>query len=148
MYVVVPPGPSAPGTNAWARGVRQPSIAESVDLCLRLCDLASLPLPNMALGGESLRALLYQPVDDAGAGPVAKVKDTDGFEQETDQVRLHDGRRTYYAVSQWPRRPSCVHNHNCEDGHGNPYEHTPDQAVMVRPHMPIHLYTTPGQEKP
>ena len=74
MYVVVPPGPSAPGTNAWARGVRQPSIAESVDLCLRLCDLASLPLPNMALGGESLRALLYQPVGDACDSNKRRIK--------------------------------------------------------------------------
>jgi len=40
------------------------------------------------------------------------------------------GRVKDWALSQWPRRPSCMTHHSCLDGHGDPYTFTPDQAVM------------------
>jgi len=33
-------------------------------------------------------------------------------------------------MSQWARRPSCTVHHGCTDGHGNPYDLIPDQALM------------------
>jgi hypothetical protein len=75
-----------------------------------LADLAGLPLPKQALAGESMRPLLL----------TAK-----GIEVEDIAPR-----KKTWALSQWPRRPSCTVNHGCEDGHGNPYEKIPDQAIM------------------
>ena len=104
MYVVVPP--SIKGN--WAHGLIQPSIVESIDLYVTLADLAGLALPGQALGGETMRPLLQKSVD-----TISKP-----------------GREKTWALTQWPRRPSCTWNHGCEDGHGNPYEATPDQAIM------------------
>ena len=39
-------------------------------------------------------------------------------------------RQKKWALSQWARRPSCTVRHGCEDGHGNPYDSLPDQAIM------------------
>ena len=41
-----------------ARGHVETSVVESVDLMVTLADLAGLPLPKQALGGETLRPLL------------------------------------------------------------------------------------------
>lgn len=68
------------------------------------------PLPKQALGGESMRSLLLT---------------GKGMELESPAPR-----KKTWALSQWPRRPSCTVNHGCEDGHGNPYEKIPDQAIM------------------
>jgi len=58
---------------------------------------------RQALGGESLRSLLR-------GDRAARSKD--------------------WALTQWPRRPSCTTRHGCVDGHDNPYAALPDQAVM------------------
>lgn len=106
MFVVAP---ESLGSN-WARGHIETTVVESVDLMVTLADLAGLPLPTQALGGESLRPLLLTPKG-----------------RETEAVAP---RKKTWALSQWPRRPSCTTRHGCLDGHGNPYEHLPDQAVM------------------
>merc|ERR1712190_629520 len=100
MYVVVPPSLG----EEWARGARVSTVVESVDLMVTLADLARLPLPAQALAGESMRPLL--------------------------QTKPSVKRNKTYALSQFPRRPSCVSNHGCLDGHGDPYAFSPDQAVM------------------
>ena len=56
MYVSVP---SSLGT--FAQGVVEKTPVESLDLFPTLAQLASLELPPMALGGESLVALLSGP---------------------------------------------------------------------------------------
>ena len=101
MYVSVPP---TLGGGGWARGTRVATIVESVDLMPTLADLAGVPLPAQALAGESLRPLLTT------APAAARAKG--------------------YALSQWPRRPSCTTTHKCTDGGGDPFEKDPDQAVM------------------
>ena len=121
LYVVVPP--SLRGSGAWGRGVVQTTIVESVDLYPTIADLAGLALPKMALGGESLRPLLV-------ASASSSTPKAEGFEAETAGTQAHSGRSKYYAISQWPRRPSCVTRHSCLDGHGDPFTFTPDQAVM------------------
>lgn len=111
MYVRVPKSL----TGNWARGVKSNGIVESVDLFATLIDLAGLVPPNQPLAGESLRPLLLvnsEGVDIDGVAPMAGV------------------RNKTWALSQWPRRPSCVTHHACTDGHGNPYEMLPDQAIM------------------
>jgi len=100
MYVVVPPSLG----EGWARGVRVDTPVEAVDLLPTLADLAGIPLPTQALAGESMRPLL--------------------------QTKPSMQRNKTYALSQFPRRPSCVTKHGCMDGGGNPYDFSPDQAVM------------------
>jgi len=90
MYVSVP---SSLGT--FARGVVETTPVESLDLFPTLAQLADLELPPMALGGESLVALL--------SGPKTVP------------------RKKTWALSQWPRRPSCTTSHQCMDGGGNPW---------------------------
>jgi hypothetical protein len=70
---------------------------------------AGLSLPAQALGGESMRPLLLAAAQQDDDAPLVRKKT--------------------WALSQWPRRPSCTVG-GCEDGHGNPYEYLPDQAVM------------------
>ena len=41
-----------------ARGHVETTVVESIDLMVTLADMAGLPLPKQALGGESLRPLL------------------------------------------------------------------------------------------
>lgn len=108
MYVRVPQSIS----GNWARGVKATAIVESVDLYPTLIDLAGLTAPDQPLAGESLQPLLL-----AGSGYGLEPKPV-------------VSRNKTWALCQWPRRPSCVKNHSCEDGHGNPYEFQPDQAVM------------------
>lgn len=104
MYVIAPPSlPAEEGK--WLRGVRVKTPVESVDLFVTLADLAGLPLPRQALGGETLRPLLLP------KGAVAP-------------------RKKAWALSQWARRPSCTRSHGCLDGHGNPWQFEPDQAIM------------------
>mmetsp|Transcript_3734 Transcript_3734/g.11719 ORF Transcript_3734/g.11719 Transcript_3734/m.11719 type:complete len:192 (-) Transcript_3734:147-722(-) len=100
MYVRVPQSIS----GNWVAGIKSEAVVESLDLYATLADLAGLPPPAQPLGGESLRPLLT-----AAPGPP---------------------RNKTWALSQWPRRPSCVTHHSCTDGHGNPYEFLPDQAIM------------------
>jgi hypothetical protein len=46
------------------------------------------------------------------------------------QHAIPQGRAKGWALSQWPRRPSCLTSHGCLDGHGDPFAWEPDQAVM------------------
>ena len=98
--IVVPPK-ALLGTG-WFRGRREPTIVESIDLYPTLADLAGLPLPKQAFAGETLRPLL------GGTGT----------------------RKKTWALSQWPRRPSCTTAHACIDGHDDPWRAKPDVAVM------------------
>ena len=100
---------------AWNNGVISKIIVESVDLMITLADLAGIPLPAEQFGGESLRPLLL-----AGATALSSSSSSD-----VDGVAP---RKKTWAMSQWPRRPSCVSTHGCTDGHGNPYEPANDQA--------------------
>ena len=132
--------------GGWRRGNVEPTVVEALDLFPSLADLAGIAPPKQArathnprrgfppthptphptpaaqhallrlhrsahvappypqaLGGESLRSLLH------GDG---------------------SGRKKDWALTQWPRRPSCTTRHGCPDGAGNPYEPSPDQALM------------------
>lgn len=102
MYVVVPEGLHG---GAWHRGTQSGTVVESVDLYITLADLAGVPLPAQALGGESLRPLL-----------------------EITSVRP---RKKSYALSQWPRDRSCAYTHGCIDGHGNPWNITSPEGRAV-----------------
>ena len=107
-YVVVPDSLGA----GWARGVKSSTVVESIDLMVTLADLAGLQLPKQALGGETLRPLLLA----AGSAELAAVTP----------------RRKNWALSQWPRRPSCTTHHNCIDGHDDPFKLIPDQVRGLR----------------
>lgn len=102
MYVVPPRGAAG-----WARGRRVKTPVEAVDLLPTLAELAGLRLPTQAYAGESLRPLLQSTPPGAPGG-----------------------RNKTWALTQWPRRPSCTTAHHCLDGGGDPYDATPDQAVM------------------
>ena len=100
----------------------------------------------MAFGGESLVPLLLAATaDPVGAdGKTAIERDGEqntwvGSEQTNVSGTTRNyagaavaaaGRKKTWAISQWPRRPSCVTHHNCLDGHGDPFAYSPDQAVM------------------
>lgn len=103
-YVVVPDSLGA----GWARGAKSSAVVESIDLMVTLADLAGLPLPKQALGGETLRPMLLA----AGTAELAVVAP----------------RKKNWALSQWPRRPSCTTHHNCIDGHDDPFKLIPDQV--------------------
>jgi hypothetical protein len=104
MFVVPPLGASG-----WRRGVRVSTPVEAVDLMPTLADLAGLPMPKLAYGGESLRALIAAPSPSAPPPPP---------------------RQKTWALMQWPRRPSCTTQHSCPDGGGDPFDLLPDAAVM------------------
>lgn len=63
-----------------------------------------------ALAGESMRSLL--------------------FSETIHTPEPAAGRNKTFALSQWPRRPSCSTHHGCIDGHGDPSALTPDAAIM------------------
>ena len=93
-------------------------MVKSVDLMPTLLDLAGVTPPKgQRLGGESLRPLLLA---DAGGDGRGGSSSKHGATQ----------RKKTWALTQWPRRPSCVYRHGCEDGSGNPYEADPDRADM------------------
>jgi hypothetical protein len=102
---------------AWARGVVQDRIVESVDLFPTLADLAGIGMPpGQAVGGESMRPLLLSsPPSPSSSSSVSNGKTT--FKKT-------------WALSQWARRPSCVHTHGCPDGGGSPSLSGPDQSLM------------------
>ena len=102
---VVPPA----SANGWARGQRVKTVVETVDLLPTLADLAGIPLPDLAYAGETLLPLMRAPT----AGAVGIV-----------------GRSKTWALSQWPRRPSCTTVHHCADGGGDPFDRKPDVAIM------------------
>jgi len=88
----------------FGRNVSSVAVAESVDLFPTLAELAGIESKvTQELAGESLVPLL---------------RTTPGSLNKT------------FALSQWPRRPSCVDHHGCEDGHGDPSAMQPDAAVM------------------
>ena len=94
MFVAPPQGDAA-----WARNATSDAIVESVDLFPTIASLAGLDLPRgQSLGGESLVPFLLRKQD--GAAPPRQARP--------------------WALSQWPRRPSCVHHLGCIDGHGDP----------------------------
>ena len=93
MFVVPPKG------DGWARNVTSDAIVESVDLFPTIASLAGLDLPDgQSLGGESLVPFLRK--QEHGAAPPQQARP--------------------WALSQWPRRPSCTHHFGCIDGHGDP----------------------------
>ena len=113
MYVRIPAS-LGPG---WRRGVRSRAIVESVDLYPTLADLAGIGLPpGQRLGGETLRPLLR--TTETGRGGSGHAAAPSPVRNKT------------WALSQWPRRPSCTQRHGCVDGHGDPYSFDPDQAIM------------------
>lgn len=103
MYISLP---SSLGSS-WGRGVVSSTPVESVDLYPTLADLAGLPMPKMHLGGESMRGLL------SGQHGNSAV------------------RNKTWALSQWPRHPSCATQHQCADGSGNPWQGSDgDESLM------------------
>ena len=110
--------------SQWKRNsIVNDAIVESLDIYPTLIDLADLPLPSSSkhlyqraqtLAGESFRTLLLKDDDDRD-------------EEKKSEVSK---RQKTWALSQWPRRPSCVYNHQCLDGSGNPFDFEPDQANM------------------
>ena len=94
-------------TSTWGRGVVSSTPVESLDLYPTLVELAGLPMPKMHLGGESMSSLLTV---------------------ESDQGSL---RNKTWALSQWPRHPSCTTQHHCVDGSGNPWEGSEDDASLM-----------------
>jgi len=96
---------AVPGKNS-RKNVTESQIVESIDLYPTLADLAGISLPEgQQLNGESLVGLLSHQ-----GHPLRERKN--------------------WALSQWPRRPSCIQVHKCIDGHNDPSAFLPDQAVM------------------
>jgi hypothetical protein len=112
-----------------------------------IADLAGIALPRMLFGGESLRPLLLasaaEPeihrktaMQQAGESTLASASWSSTTPPMTSlagvrhQHVVPPGRAKGWALSQWPRRPSCLTSHGCLDGHGDPFAWEPDQAVM------------------
>ena len=134
MYVMVGEGV---GGGGWRAGAVEPAVVESIDLMVTIADrapaalsstahcvpcspppppppparstrrraVAGIPLPHQALGGETLRPFLVAPAPAAAAAAAVAV--------------VAAPRKKAWALSQWPRRPSCTVNHGCLDGHGS-----------------------------
>ena len=101
------------------RGAVSSSIVETIDLLPTLADLAGLALPAGQLSpGQSLApVLLKAPPPGAGGGGAAGAGAAAALPKA-------------YALSQWPRRRSCLHKHSCTDGHGDPSSPAADTALM------------------
>ena len=114
MFVVVPELLQKSRGNI-RRGVTETTVVESIDLMPTLADLASIPLPRQVLGGETLTSLLFEENKTQESGHAWTNVQT---------------RQKTYALSQWPRRPSCATSHTCVDGHDDPFRPEPDVALM------------------
>lgn len=103
MFVSAPPS-----LGPFSRNVTSQVPVESIDLFPTLVSLAGIEAKvAQQMAGESLEPLLRPP----GARGVG-------------------GRSKVYALSQWPRRPSCINHNSCTDGHGDPFQPDPDVAIM------------------
>jgi hypothetical protein len=90
-----------------------------------LADMAGVSMPaGQVVAGESMKPLLMLP-------PVELESDNGAGASGTISAGVSArARKKHWALSQWPRRPSCTTKPGCIDGHGDPFTPADDQAVM------------------
>jgi hypothetical protein len=117
--------------------------------CVLCCFFFSPPCRNrttQAIAGETLRPFLFVPAagesaannnrsDSAAAAAAAPAVAAAAAaaaprQLATTAAGAPAARNKTYALSQWPRRPSCTTSRGCTDGHGDPSVPDPDVAIM------------------
>lgn len=142
MMIYVPPALR----NDALHDVIVDDIAESVDLFPTLADLAGLQLPSFVrvkhLSLSKLSLCLFVTFSLYSLCmhfffPTFLCSSINLLQQRFTGKSLvpiltggHADASSNYAVSQWPRRLSCISNQKCEDGTGNPFDLKPDQCIM------------------
>jgi hypothetical protein len=82
--------------------------------------------PGQLVAGESMKSLLLLPSTDTETNEHSSG--TKAVEHSGAMHGAVQARKKHWALSQWPRRPSCTTKPNCIDGHGDPFAPEDDQV--------------------